>query len=316
MHAVPDPESRMNAIDQRIAAVRAFNRYYTQRIGMLDEGLHGSPFSLTQVRVLYEIAQRERPVASDLVAALALDAGYLSRLLGGLERQGLIARTPSAADARRRELALTRKGAATFDALVASANRDAGALFDALGEDEQCRLVEALATVRRGFGDRDAGTPVVLREPRPGDLGWVVERHGALYAREYGYSGAFEALVARIAADFLDGHDPACERGFIAERDGARLGSAFVVKKSRQVAKLRLLLVEPAARGLGLGRRLVDECLAFARAAGYKRMVLWTNGQLDAARHIYERAGFACTGREAGRSFGQDVVDETWERAL
>jgi DNA-binding MarR family transcriptional regulator/predicted N-acetyltransferase YhbS len=305
----------MHPADERIAAIRAFNRYYTKRVGALDQSLYDSPFTLTQVRVLYEIAQRERPVASDLVAALGLDAGYLSRLIAGFERQGLVARTPSSDDARRRELALTRKGAATFGALVASADRDAAALLGALAEDDQRRLVDAIATVRKGFGDAP-GEPVTLREPRPGDLGWVVERHGALYASEYGYSAAFEALVARIAADWLDGHDPACERGFIAERGGARLGCVFVVKKSPHVAKLRMLLIEPAARGLGLGRRLVDECVAFARAAGYRRMVLWTHSQLDAARHIYERAGFVRVASAPNSDFGRELVDETWEMDL
>lgn len=306
----------MRHAEQRIAALRAFNRYYTQRIGVLREGLHDSPFTLTQVRVLYEIAHRDQPVASEIVAALGLDAGYLSRLVAGFERQGLVARTPSAADARRRELALTRKGEATFAALDASANRDAQALVDALAEDDQTRLVDALATVRRGLGDRTPDEAVTLREPGPGDLGWVVERHGALYTSEYGYSGAFEALVARIAADWLDGHDAGCERGFIAERGGARLGCAFVVKKSRRVAKLRLLIVEPAARGLGLGRLLVEACIAFARGAGYTRMVLWTHGHLDAARHIYERAGFVRTASGSNTSFGPEVIDETWALRL
>lgn len=306
----------MQPADERIAAIRAFNRYYTQRIGVLDQGLYDSPFTLTQVRVLYEIAHREQPAASDLAATLGLDAGYLSRLIAGLERQGLVTRTPSSDDARRRELALTRKGAATVGALEASADHDAGALLGALAEDDQRRLVDAITTMRNGFGGGAAGEPATLREPRPGDLGWVVERHGALYAGEYGYSAAFEALVARIAADWLDGHDPACERGFIAERGGARLGCVFVVKKSPHVAKLRMLLIEPAARGLGLGRRLVDECVAFARAAGYRRMVLWTHSQLDAARHIYERAGFVRVASAPNRDFGRELVDETWELDL
>ena len=306
----------MTRFDDRIAALRAFNRDYTQRIGVLREGLLDSPFTLTQARVLYEIAQRDRPVASDLVAELRLDAGYLSRVVAGFERAGLVARTPSPTDARRRELALTRKGEKTFAALDASANRDAAALIGALAEDEQQRVVDALATVRRGLGTRTAVDTVVLRDPEPGDLGWVVERHGALYAREYGYSPAFEALVARIAADWLSGHDAACERGFIAERGGARLGCAFLVKKSKRVAKLRLVIVEPAARGLGLGQRLVDACIAFARDAGYARIVLWTHAHLDAARHIYERAGFVRVASAPNDRFGTPVVDETWELAL
>ncbi len=303
--------------DARVAAVRRFNRFYTQKIGALDEGLLQSPFSLTEARVLYELAHRERPAATELCRDLALDAGYLSRILQGFAKRGLVARVPSKDDGRQSLLSLTAKGKAAFAPLDARSRRENGSLLRDLVPAEQARLVAAMQAIERLLGPPPQNeSPYLLRPHQPGDMGWVVHRHGALYAQEYGWDERFEALVAEIVAKFIARFDPKKERCWIAEREGEIIGSVFLVKKSKTVAKLRLLLVEPAARGLGLGSRLVEECLRFARQAGYRKITLWTNDVLHAARHIYLKAGFRKLGSERHHSFGRDLVGETWELEL
>jgi DNA-binding MarR family transcriptional regulator/GNAT superfamily N-acetyltransferase len=300
-----------------IGAVRAFNRFYTQRIGVLEEGLLASPFSLAEARVLYELGRREGPTAGALARDLGLDAGYLSRILLSFTRRKLIARTRSPQDGRQQHVVLTAEGLAAFAAIDARSQAEIAALLGGLGAAERRRLVGAMATIERLLGpQRERPALVVLRAPEPGDMGWVVQRHGALYAEEYGWDSGFEALVAKIVAAFLEGLDPSCERCWIAELDGAPVGSVFLVKKAEAVAQLRLLLVEPSARGLGVGARLVDECARFARQAGYRTIVLWTNSVLTSARRIYERAGYRLTASEPHHSFGRDLVGETWELAL
>ena len=300
-----------------VAAVRGFNRFYTQKIGVLQEGLLESPFSLTEARVLYELAQREKATASGLCRELGLDAGYLSRILRRFESKRLIARTRSAADGRQSFLALTAGGREAFAALDRRSRDEVAALLQPLPAEGQARLVAAMRGIERLLGAEPAETPRCrLRPHRPGDMGWVVSRHGAVYAEDYGWDESFEALVAEIAAQFIRTFDPARERCWIAERGGERVGSVFVVKQSAQVAKLRLLLVEPGARGLGLGAELVDECVRFARDAGYRKLGLWTQSILVPARRIYEKAGFRLKREEPHRSFGHDLVGEFWEMRL
>lgn len=306
-------------LDRRVEAVRRFNRFYTRKIGVLGEGLLDSPYTLAQARVLYELAHRERPTASDLVKDLGLDPGYLSRILRGFEKHGLLARAPSTEDARQRHLTLTPQGRKAFASLDRITRQQIAALLSPLSEPQQTQIESAMQQIEGVLGD-DAPTPVPagyrLRPHRPGDMGWVVHRHGALYAAEYGWDESFEALVAEIVAGFIKHFDPTRERCWIAEGEGQILGSVFLVQDSPAVAKLRLLLVEPAARGLGLGRRLVEECIDFARRTGYRRIRLWTNRNLAAARHLYERLGFQLVESEPHRSFGHDLVGETWELTL
>ena len=300
-------------------AVRAFNRFYTRRIGVLGEHLLDGPFSLTETRVLYELAHRHAPTATELARELGLDAGYLSRILRRFESRGLLGRTPSAADGRQSLLRLTRRGRTVFAPLERRARTEAAAMLGPLPARRQRQVVEAMSTIEQLLAPpRPArqAAPYTLRPHRAGDMGWVIHRHGALYAREWGYNAEFEALVARICADFLDHFDPTAERCWMAERDGAIVGSVFVVRKSKTVAKLRLLLVEAEARGLGIGRRLVDECIRFAREAGYRRLTLWTQSELDAARRLYEQAGFRRVHQESHHSFGKDLVAETWDLTL
>jgi DNA-binding MarR family transcriptional regulator/N-acetylglutamate synthase-like GNAT family acetyltransferase len=301
----------------QIEAVRRFNRFYTRRIGVLQEGLLDSPWSLTEVRVMYEVAHRPGVAAAELATDLGLDRGYLSRILRRFEDEGLLARE-TGADARRRHLRLTAKGKRTFAPLDKRSQRQVDALLGALDADGRQRLLSALQTVERTLVPAtQPKSEAILRGHRPGDIGWVVQRHGELYVREYGYDERFEALVADIVARFVERFDPARERCWIAELDGERVGSIFLVAQSKTIAKLRLLLVEPAARGLGLGRRLVTECIAFAREAGYRKVVLWTQGELDAARHLYAEAGFRKTDESRHDSFGrQGLVAETWELKL
>ncbi len=303
--------------DARVAAVRRFNRFYTKQIGLLHEGYLESPFSLSEVRVLYELAHREKPTAAELGRELGLDAGYLSRILRGFERRHLVERTASKADGRQSHLALTKRGRAAFAPLQARSHSDIGAMLGKLSGADQKRVLEAMNTIEGRLGARPEGTTAyVLRPHQPGDMGWVVHRHGALYAQEYGWDEQFEALVASIVAEFIQHYDPKRERAWIAEKDGEIVGSVFLVKQSATVAKLRLLLVEPRARGLGIGARLVGECVRFARQAGYRKITLWTNSVLRAARRIYESAGFRLVHRERHRSFGHDLVGETWELPL
>ena len=299
----------------RVQAVRHFNRFYTRHIGVLHEHLLESGYSLTEVRVLYELAHRQSPTASELMKDLGLDRGYLSRLLANFEKHGLIKREASPADARQSLIRLTRKGQAAFAPLDEASSREVQAMLQRLPEVDQGSLVEALHRVE-SLLDGQPRAAYSLRPHRPGDMGWVVQRHGEIYWQEYAWDERFEALVADICARFVQNLDATRERCWIAERERERLGCVFLVKHSDEEARLRLLLVEPDARGLGLGKRLVEECVAFARATGYKKLGLWTNSVLDAARHIYQQQGFKVVKEERHHSFGQDLTGETWELLL
>lgn len=304
-------------LEDRIRFVRQFNRFFTRQIGVLREGLLHSPYSLTEARVLYELAQRHDLTASDVCRLLGLDTGYVSRLLARFEQQGLLEKVRSEVDGRQRLLSLTPAGQQAF-ALIDQRSRDEVAeLLNDLGEDDQQRLLKAMETIEQVFyKDLKYAEPFVLRPHEPGDMGWVTYRHGVLYAQEYGWNEQFEALVAQIVADFITHYTPDRERCWIAEMGGEIVGSVFVVQASDTVAKLRLLLVEPKARGLGLGSRLVEECIRFARRRGYHKLMLWTNSVLLPARHIYEKARFTLMAEEPHHSFGQDLIGETWELTL
>jgi DNA-binding MarR family transcriptional regulator/GNAT superfamily N-acetyltransferase len=305
------------ALLNRIDAVRRFNRFYTQKIGVLHEGLLDSPFSLTEVRVLYELAHRERPVASELGKDLGLDAGYLSRILSSFRAKGLIDSKPSEQDGRQSILWLTEQGRAAFAPLNDRARDEIGVLLGSLTESDQIQLVKAMESIREVLSPSSINKmPYLLRPHQPGDMGWVVHLHGMLYTQEYGWDETFEALVAGIVAKFIQNFDLKRERCWIAEIEGEIVGSVFLVKESETVSKLRLLLVHPKARRLGIGRRMVNECIRFARQAGYRKMILWTNNVLLAARHIYESAGFKLALEEPHHSFGHDLVGETWELEL
>jgi DNA-binding MarR family transcriptional regulator/N-acetylglutamate synthase-like GNAT family acetyltransferase len=298
-------------LEHRVTAIRRFNRFYTGAIGALHEGLLQSRFSLTEARVLYELAQRAGVTATELGRELDLDSGYLSRILQRFEREGLIVRALSEVDRRQSLLSLTAAGREAFAPLDARSREEVGARLAALSEPAQASLVGAMQQIEALLGARGAA-PWLLRQHRPGDIGWVVARHGALYAEEYG----LDALVAQVAGAFLAHHDPARERCWIAERDGVNVGSVFLVQKSDEVAKLRLLIVEPTARGSGIGRRLVTECIGFARSAGYRRITLWTNDVLLAARTIYQQTGFRLVASAPHQDFGPPMIGEDWERAL
>jgi DNA-binding MarR family transcriptional regulator/GNAT superfamily N-acetyltransferase len=303
--------------EQRVQAVRRFNRFYTRRIGVLDECWSGSVFSLTEARVLFEVAHRDGPSATELGRDLGLDAGYLSRILRRFEAKGLISRQACRDDRRQQHLSLTDKGRKVFAPLDAVARESVCAMIRELPVAAQDRLLAAMGTVENLLGDRPgAKSTVRLRTHRPGDMGWVVHRHGVLYQEEYGWDERMEALIAEIVCKFLRNQDPARERCWIAERDGEPVGSIFLVKKSARVGQLRLLLVEPSARGLGIGRQLVAECLRFAREAGYRTVVLWTNDVLHAARRIYQQAGFRLVREERHDSFGENLVGQYWELRL
>jgi DNA-binding MarR family transcriptional regulator/GNAT superfamily N-acetyltransferase len=303
-----------------VDAVRRFNRSWTRRIGVLREGLLHSPYSLAEVRILFEIANRDEATASDLTRELGLDPGYVSRILNGLGQQGLVEKIPSETDGRRRLLSLTPEGKEAFALLDDRSREEVAEMLNGLSEENRRRLLEAMRTIEGILEGENKGfkysEPFFLRTHEPGDMGWVVQRHGELYFREYGWDETFEALVARIVADFVDGYDAKRERCWIAEMGGERVGSVFVVEQSGEVAKLRLLLVEPKARGLGLGARLVEECVRFACGRGYKKLTLWTNSVLDAARHIYEEQGFGLVEEEGHHSFGKDLVGQNWELDL
>ncbi len=303
----------------RVAAVRRFSRFYTRRIGALHEGLLGGPLSLTEGRIIYELAQCRTTTAARLGSELGLDAGYLSRILRGFEISGLVARRPSAADGRESVLSLTQAGQDAFATIDARSRGEIGAMLEKLSAAEQRRLVAALDAAEPllgGSGRPDPKIPYLLRPHRSGDMGWIVHRQGVLYAQEYGWDERFEALVAEIVSCFIREFDPRRERCWIAEREGTIVGSVFLVRQSDEIAKLRLLYVEPDARGLGIGRRLVDECIRFARLAGYRRVTLWTNDVLTAARGIYQRAGFHLVEEERHHSFGHDLVGQNWELVL
>jgi DNA-binding MarR family transcriptional regulator/predicted GNAT family acetyltransferase len=308
--------------EDRVAAMRRFSRFYTRRLGVLDDRFLDSPFSLAEARVLYELTQRDRATATELCASLGLDAGYLSRIVRGFAERGLVSKTPAPQDRRQSRLALTAKGRKAFAPLERRSHDDVAAMLGALSDAEQERVVAAMGAIERLIGEpareADAAQPAyVLRPPGAGDMGWVVARHAALYAQEYGWtSPRFEGLCAGIVAEMINTHDPARDRHWIAAMDGAPVGSVFCVRASDEVAKIRLLLVEPSARGHGIGKRLVDECVDFARAAGYRRMTLWTHSVLVAARRIYQAAGFELVKQWTHADFGVPVVGETWEREL
>lgn len=300
----------------QVAAVRSFNRFYTRHLGVLDQQLLESPYSLTEARVLYELAHRDGLSAREIGDILGLDTGYLSRMLKGFAEKGLIARKPSASDRRQQLLSLTAKGRLAFGRLNRGSHDQVEAMLDELGARAP-HVVQAMATIERLLGTGIEQAPVAtLRSPLPGDMGWVVQAHGALYAAEYGYDFSFEGLVADIVAKYLAAFDPSRERCWIAEMDGAPVGSIFLVKASDDVAKIRLLIIDPIARGQRLGQRLTAEATTFARQCGYRKVTLWTQSNLLAARKIYQHAGYRLVASEPHRSFGQNLVGETWELAL
>ena len=307
----------MSTMTSVVEDVRGFNRFYTRVLGLLRPDLAGSSFGLTEARVLFELAHRDDVAVSELRRDLDLDAGYLSRILSGFSTSGLVAREKSAADGRRQVVRLTADGQRAFAELDQLQAGAIATMLAPLNEGQRAELVTSMGRIRRTLGDEPHWRGLVLRPPAPGDLGWVVERHGYRYAAEYGWDTTFEALVARIVADFAERDDSKREAAWIAELDGERVGCVFcTAADAKDTARLRLLIVEPSARGAGVGTRLVDECLLFARRAGYRRITLWTNDVLVAARRIYERAGFRCDRREPHHSFGHDLVGEYWSRDL
>jgi DNA-binding MarR family transcriptional regulator/GNAT superfamily N-acetyltransferase len=309
----------MHELDVRAETVRDFNRFYTRHVGALGSHL-GSEFSLTEARVLYELAHRGNPTATEIGDALGLDRGYLSRTLRSFKRRGLVKTIPSTSDRRQTHLAITATGRKAFAPLDKKARALVASVLEPLSDGSQRRVLDAMRTIRAALGDavssKERGEPYVIRHHRPGDMGWITHRHGVLYAQEYGWDERFEALVARVVADFIDNFDPARERCWVAERHGEIVGSIFVVKKSKTVAKLRLLYVEPSARGLGIGGRLVDEVIRFSRQVGYKKIMLWTQTDLTAARKIYKSRGFDKTAEEGHEMFGSKSIAETWEIVL
>ena len=307
----------MTVLAARVAAVRSFSRFFTTVIGALNEGLLQSPYSLTEARVIFELAQAEMTEVVALRRSLGLDAGYLSRMLARFEADGLVVREKSGVDARRQMVRLTRAGRAVFELLDARSSEQVSHLLAAVPEPDQQRVVAAMSTIVSALAPGPEGAQITLRGLRPGDLGWVVQRHGVLYADEYGWNSTFEALVAQIVADYAHQHDPQRENAWIAELDGEPVGCVFCVRgDDGHTAKLRLLLVEPSARGHGIGSRLVNECLRFARDAGYDTVTLWTNDVLAAARRIYQRAGFVLVEEESHHSFGHDLVGQHWRLEL
>lgn len=310
------------ASQQTVAAVRRFNRFYTKQIGVLRKTYLDSPYSLGEMRVLYELAHRDQLTASDIGRALDLDAGYLSRLLRNFQKRGLISRKTSANDARQSHLSLTLRGRKLFAPMEERSQRQAGAMLDKLHTSEQARIVAAMTAIEALLCDAShpqsgEKTRYILRDPRAGDFGWIVSRHAELYLREYGWAEPFEGLCAQIVADFVNNFDPKLERCWIAELHGENVGCVMLVKDDQpDIARLRLLLVDPKARGLGLGARLVGECIRFARHAKYKKITLWTHSVLSAARHVYEKAGFTLTSSEPRHTWGKDVVAEFWDLDL
>jgi DNA-binding MarR family transcriptional regulator/GNAT superfamily N-acetyltransferase len=310
--------SSASAFERRIAAVRRFNRFYTQKLGVLSEGFLNTPFSLTEARVLHALAHRDGATATWLGRELDLDAGYLSRILRDFERQGFILRNQSLQDGRQTLISLTPDGRDAFEPLDKASHAEIGNLLAPLADGDQDRLIAAMRVVAEliGGGETEPAPAFILRPHRPGDMGWVTERHGVLYSAEYSLNYKMEAYVAEVVAKFLREFDPAREHCWIAEQDGAAIGSVFLVKESDSVARLRLLIVDPKARGLGVGRRLVEECVRFARLAGYGEIVLWTHNILIAARRIYDSVGFAIVETETHDEFGPELVGETWRLRL
>lgn len=306
-----------DASEDRINAVRHFNRFITKQIGVLHEGLLLSPYSLTESRVIFELANRETLTASEVIHELGIDAGYLSRIVKRLEGEGLVEKTRSEDDGRQRILSLTPEGQIAFELLDKRSREEVAEMLADLSEKDQRRLIKAMQTIEDIFGKgHECSPPYVLRPHEPGDLGWITYRHGVLYAEEYGWDERFEALVAQISADFLRNNDPKKERCWIAEMDGEIVGSVMIARESEKVARLRLFLVEPRARGLGLGTRLVEECIRFSRRSGYEKITLWTYSVLTAARHTYKKLGFELIKAEEEHSFGHDLVGEIWELTL
>ncbi|MGZ3678056.1 MAG: bifunctional helix-turn-helix transcriptional regulator/GNAT family N-acetyltransferase [Ktedonobacterales bacterium] len=307
----------VETLQERVESVRQFNRFFTRQIGVLREGLLHSPYSLTEARIIFELGHRNEVTATDLCRELGLDPGYLSRILARLEQQGLLEKVRSESDGRARLLSLTADGEKAFALLDQRSSDEVGEMLRDLSERDQQRLLKAMDTIEEILGNGlKYSEPFVVRPHESGDMGWVVHRHGVLYAQEYGWDEHFEALVAQIVADFINTFDPQRERCWIAEMDGEIVGSIFLVKASETVAKLRLLLVEPKVRGLGVGSRLIAECIRFARRRGYTKIVLWTNDVLVQARRLYEKAGFTLVAQEPHHSFGHDLVGETWELQL
>ncbi len=302
----------------QIDSMRAFNRFYTRQIGLLEEGLLKSDFSLTEVRILYELAHTEGLGASDLARELGLDMGYMSRVLKRLHARGLLQRSASKADARRSALGLTARGRRAFVPIEDATRRQIAGMLGTVPVDGQEKLLRSMQTIQLVFDGRaKEAAAYVIRDPRPGDIGWIIHRHGVLYAAEYGWDQSFEGLVAEIAGTFIRTFDPKLEHCWVAEGEGELVGSIFLVRKSARVAQLRLLYVEPSTRGLGIGRRLVDECIAFAKAKGYRTMTLWTNDVLVSARKIYQAAGFQLVKKERHHSFGKkDLVGQNWDLKL
>jgi DNA-binding MarR family transcriptional regulator/GNAT superfamily N-acetyltransferase len=313
MNSLTQPTTSLEA---RAAALRAFNRFYTPVMGLLGRGLLRTPYTLSEARVIYELGQEREVDVADLRRRLGLDRGHLSRMLGRFDRGGLVVRRRSEDDGRRQVVALTRRGRSAFETLDGRSADEAAELLAGLDEGGQRRVIAAMGAIESELGAGPRTRTVVIRDPRPGDLGWVIQRHGELYAREHGWDASFETLVARIAADFAESHDPGRERAWIAEVDGIPAGCIFCVRRDDDTAQLRLLLVEPRARGLGVGARLVAECVEFARAAGYAEIILWTQDCLDAARRIYQRAGFELVREAAHTSFGHDLVEQYWSLRL
>jgi DNA-binding MarR family transcriptional regulator/GNAT superfamily N-acetyltransferase len=311
------PVSTPSPLNERIAAFRGFNRFYTQKIGVLENGYLQSPFSLAEARVLYELAHRAETTASELSASLDLDMGYLSRMLNKLQAEELIKRAPAKQDGRQRLIQVTGKGKKAVQALDSRSHDQIGALLAALTAPQQANVLQAMSQIQSTLGDSSTpNEPYVIRTHRAGDLSWIAYRHAVLYSQEYGWNQRFEALVLEITANFLKNYDPETERCWLAERSGEILGCVLVVKQSKRVAKLRLLLVEPSARGLGIGKRLVEACIHFAREKGYEKMLLWTHSNLTAARGIYQKAGFRLVGTDRHEDFGPPVTAETWELEL
>ena len=304
------------ASPEQVDAVRAFNRFWTREIGVLGSGFLRTHYSLTEARVLFELGQREATEVADLRRSLELDAGYLSRMLGRFRASKLVTAEASEADARRQVVRLTARGRRAAKLLNERSAREIGSILEKLPSDDRRRLVGAMGSIRRALEGQARPASCVLRPPGPGDLGWVVQRHGALYAAEYGWNEEFEALVAKIVAEYVERRDARWDSAWIAEIDGEPAGCVFCVKKDARVAQLRLLLTEPRARGAGVGTRLVDECVRFARRAGYERLTLWTNHPLQAARRLYERAGFELVEEKRHRSFGHDLVGQTFALSL
>ena len=306
-----------NKLQEDIAVFRRYNRFYTKQIGLLKQGLLNTEFPLTQARILYELAQRVQSTASELVSEFSIDPGYLSRILGNFEQEGLIRKTPSKSDSRQRILELTARGKQSFAVLNERSAKEAEVLLLSLSEEDRHRLLHAMGTIEGilGAGSKTP-TSYLLRNHEPGDIGWIIHRHGTVYAEEYGFDETFEALVAEILVQFIRKHDPRRERIWIAEQDGERIGSVMVVDAGDQVAQLRLLLVEPKARGKGVGNRLIEECIKFSKRSQYQKIKLWTQSNLEEARYLYGKVGFCLVEKSPHRSFGQDLIAEVWELPL